>query len=96
MNLETLKLYCDIVRLHSFSQGAALNQVSQSAASQAVQQLEAELRVQLIDRSKRPFMLTPEGEKFFEGSQEVLDRYDAVRNAIAPVHAQVTGIVRVA
>ncbi len=96
MNLETLKLYCDIVRLHSFSQGAALNQVSQSAASQAVQQLETELRVQLIDRSKRPFMLTPEGEKFFEGSQEVLDRYDAVRNAIAPVHSQVTGIVRVA
>ena len=39
MNLETLKLYCDVVRLRSFSRGAAANTVSQSAASQAIQQL---------------------------------------------------------
>ncbi|HKC08157.1 MAG TPA: LysR family transcriptional regulator, partial [Methylomirabilota bacterium] len=43
VNLETLKLYCDVVRLRSFSRGAASNAVSQSAASQAIQQLEAEL-----------------------------------------------------
>jgi DNA-binding transcriptional LysR family regulator len=96
MNLETLKLYCDIVRLHSFSQGAALNQVSQSAASQAVQQLEAELDVQLIDRSKRPFMLTPEGQRFFQGSQELLQRFTEVQNSIASARTQMTGIVRIA
>ena len=67
MTLEILKLYCDIVRLHSFSQGAAANQISQSAASQAIQQLEAELDVLLIDRSKRPFMVTPEGRSFYDG-----------------------------
>ena len=27
MNLETLKLYCDVVRLRSFSRGAAANAV---------------------------------------------------------------------
>src|ERR1043165_3297067 len=43
MNLETLKLYCDVVRLRSFSRGAATNAVSQSAASQAIQQLEGDL-----------------------------------------------------
>ena len=41
MTFEMLRLYCDIVRLRSFSRGAAANQVSQSAASQAIQQLEA-------------------------------------------------------
>jgi len=60
MHLETLRLFCDVVRLRSFSRGAAAHQISQSAASQAVQQLEAELDALLIDRTKRPFVVTPE------------------------------------
>jgi DNA-binding transcriptional LysR family regulator len=96
MNLDVLKLYCDVVRLHSFSQGAALNQVSQSAASQAIQQLESELDAMLIDRSKRPFMLTPEGEKFYDGCRSLLEGFDKVRSTIASTKTQVTGIVRVA
>src|SRR5574341_1944270 len=96
MNLETLRLYCDIVRLHSFSQGAGASQISQSAASQGIQQLEAELGVLLIDRSKRPFMVTPEGQTFHEGCQALLEGYDRVRAAIAASRTQMTGSVRVA
>jgi DNA-binding transcriptional LysR family regulator len=96
MNLEMLKLYCDIVRLHSFSQGAAANQISQSAASQAVQQLESELQVLLIDRSKRPFMVTPEGRTFYDGCQALLQGFEKVRAQIASVRTQITGNVRVA
>jgi DNA-binding transcriptional LysR family regulator len=96
MTLDMLKLYCDIVRLHSFSQGAAANQVSQSAASQAIQQLEAELDVRLIDRSKRPFMVTPEGRGFYEGCLDVLQRFEMVRAQIAATRTQIAGSVRVA
>jgi DNA-binding transcriptional LysR family regulator len=96
MNLETLKLYCDIARLRSFSQGAALNQVSQSAASQAIQQLESELEVLLIDRSKRPFMLTPAGQRFYEGCRAALDGFEQLRASVAASRTQVAGIVRVA
>jgi DNA-binding transcriptional LysR family regulator len=96
MTLEMLKLYCDIVRLHSFSQGAAANQVSQSAASQAIQQLETELNALLIDRSKRPFMLTPEGRTFYEGCQTLLQGFEKVRGEISSTRAQITGTVRVA
>ena len=52
MTLETLRLYRDVVRLRSFSRGAATNGVSQSAASQAIQQLEAELDA-LLDTGVR-------------------------------------------
>jgi DNA-binding transcriptional LysR family regulator len=96
MNLEMLKLYCDIVRLHSFSQGAAANQVSQSAASQAVHQLETELNVLLIDRSKRPFMVTSEGRTFSEGCQALLQGFDKLRAQIATSRAGMAGTVRVA
>jgi DNA-binding transcriptional LysR family regulator len=96
MNLEMLKLYCDIVRLHSFSQGAAANQISQSAASQAIQQMEAELDVLLIDRSKRPFMVTPEGRTFYDGCQALLQGFEKVRAQIASARTQITGNVRVA
>jgi DNA-binding transcriptional LysR family regulator len=91
-----LKLYCDIVRLHSFSQGAAANQISQSAASQAVQQMETELDVLLIDRSKRPFMVTPEGRTFYDGCQALLQGFEKVRGQIASTRTQITGNVRVA
>ena len=96
MNLEMLKLYCDIVRLHSFSQGAAANQISQSAASQAIQQMETELDVLLIDRSKRPFMVTPEGRTFYDGCQALLQGFEKVRAHIASARTQITGNVRVA
>ena len=96
MTLEMLKLYCDIVRLHSFSQGAATNQISQSAASQAIQQLEAELDVLLIDRSKRPFMVTRDGRTFYDGCQALLQGFDKVRAQIAFSRTQMAGSVRVA
>jgi DNA-binding transcriptional LysR family regulator len=96
MTLELLNLYCDIVRLRSFSQGAAANQISQSAASQGVQQLEAELGVRLIDRSKRPFMLTPEGRAFYEGCQVLVEGFNRLRAQIASSRTQVAGSVRVA
>ena len=61
MNLETLKLYCDVVRLRSFSRGVAANAVSQSAASQAIQQFEAEVDAVLLDRSRCPLLFIEQG-----------------------------------
>ena len=96
MTLEILKLYCDIVRLHSFSQGAAANQISQSAASQAIQQLEGEVDVLLIDRSKRPFMVTPEGRTLYDGCLSILQGFEKVRAQLMSARTQITGSVRVA
>ena len=96
MHLETLRLYCDVVRLRSFSRGAELNFVSQSAASQAVQQLERELGVALIDRTRRPFAVTPEGQTFYTGCRGLLESWEQAKSEIAAVKAQVDGTVRVA
>ena len=96
MNLESLQLYCDIVRLHSFSRGAAEHNISQSAASQTIQQMETDLRVRLLDRSKRPFSITPEGKKFYETCREILQNYEETRVEITRGQQELAGTVRVA
>jgi DNA-binding transcriptional LysR family regulator len=96
VHLETLQLYCDVVRLRSFSRGAEQRFVTQSAASQAVQQLETLLGVSLIDRTKRPLVVTPEGQAFFDACQELLASWERARAAVGAVKARVDGTVRVA
>src|SRR6266536_3717793 len=96
VHLETLHLYVDVVRHRSFSRGAEQNFVSQSAASQAIQQLESHLGVRLIDRTRRPFAVTPEGEAFYEACREMLEAWDRARTAVTAVKARVEGTVRVA
>jgi DNA-binding transcriptional LysR family regulator len=98
MQLEALKIFCDVVRCTSFSRGAAENRISQSSASQAVQQLEARLGVKLIDRSKRPLSLTPHGRVFYEGVRDLITRYDDIENRVKALanRDNVVGTVRVA
>jgi DNA-binding transcriptional LysR family regulator len=96
MHLETLRLYCDVVRLRSFSRGAEQNFVSQSAASQGVRQLERDLGLTLIDRTKRPFVVTPKGQALYSACRSVLDTWEQAKAEIAAVKAGVDGTVRVA
>ncbi|HEV8676538.1 MAG TPA: LysR family transcriptional regulator [Methylomirabilota bacterium] len=96
VNLETLTLYCDVVRLRSFSRGAAANGVSQSAASQAIQQLETELDVVLLDRSRRPLQPTEEGRGFYEACRGLLQAFEKARADLAAARQRVEGTIRVA
>jgi DNA-binding transcriptional LysR family regulator len=91
-----LKIYCDIVRQHSFSKAADLNGISQSNASQIVHQLEERLGVTLIDRSKRPFVLTAEGERFYEGCRGIVRRYNDLEREVRSLHESVSAPLRMA
>ncbi len=96
MNIETLRVFCDVVQHQSFSRGAALNEVSQSAAPQSVHRLERHFGVRLIDRGKRPFVVTPEGQACYEGFREVLELYDSVEARLRSLRLEIAGVVRVA
>lgn len=96
MQVETLKVFCDVAKLRSFSRGAEANGILQSAASQAVTQLEKRLGVSLIDRSHRPWELTETGQRFYDGCREVLDRYYQLEEEIRRVTVARESLVRVA
>jgi len=96
VNLDTLELFCAVVRTQSFSRGARTLGVSQSAASQSVAQLESKLGITLIDRSKRPFVLTPEGQRYYEGVHQVLLQYRQLLDDLTAKRTEISGLVRVA
>ena len=96
MHLDSLKLYCDVVRLRSFSRGAAANGVSQSAASQSIQQLENELDLALLDRSRRPLEPTAEGLAFFEACRTLIQGFEKAKGDLQASRQRVEGTVRVA
>ncbi len=96
MHIDALKIYCDVVRFRSFSRGAEVNRVLQATASQTVQRLEEHLGVALIDRSRRPWELTPEGKVFYDGSREIVERYHEVEAAVRGTRAAVDSVIRMA
>ena len=96
MQLEVLRLYCDVVRLRSYSRGARQNHISQSAASQSIRKLEGELGVALIDRTQRPLMATPEGKAFYVSCLGLLDSWEKAKASFGGAKARVDGVVRVA
>ena len=80
--MQTLRLFADVARCHSFSEAARLHGITQSAASQRISQLEKRLDAQLIDRSVRPLELTDAGRLFLQGCQSLIEHYDELEQRV--------------
>ncbi len=96
MPLRTVELFCDVVSLRSFSKAATERDVTQSSVSQSISTLEKRLGVQLIDRSKRPFELTPAGAVYHEGCRSLLDEFRKLEDQVRTMVNKVVGRVRIA
>src|SRR5690242_19310920 len=73
-----------------------MNEISQSAASQHVQEVERSLGVTLLDRSRRPLVVTPAGQLYAEFCRDVLRRRDELEAALRLLKHDTAGTVRVA
>jgi DNA-binding transcriptional LysR family regulator len=96
MHVKALKVFCDVVGWRSFSRAADENGISQSGASQIVHQIEEHLQVQLIDRSKRPFVLTPAGQLYYEGCRQLVGQFERLEEKVRTLHQETLGTVAVA
>jgi len=91
MQLQSLKMFCDVVETGSFSRAAQLNHVTQSAVSQQVRALELRYEQKLLSRSARQVTPTPAGERLFRGSKEILSRFAEVESEIRESSPEVQG-----
>lgn len=96
MHIKNLKVFCDVVARNSFSKAAETNGMTQSGASQAVQQLEDYLQVQLLDRSKRPFVVTSEGDLFYSGCRKLVRQFENLTEEVRTLGQEICGIATVA
>jgi DNA-binding transcriptional LysR family regulator len=98
MQIETLKIFCDLVETQSFSQAAERNFVTQSAVSQQVRGLEEKFRRKLLERARgrREITVTEAGAVFHQQSRQVLAAYGELLDAMAAEGGTVRGAARVA
>jgi len=98
MHIESLKVFCDLVELQSFSLAAERNFVTQSAVSQQVKSLEDKFKRRMLERvrGRREVKLTAAGEVFYREAKNVLDAYDQLNESLRGLVGKIGGTVKVA
>lgn len=96
MQIESLKVFCDLTETESFTKAAQINGVTQSAVSQTISSLERQFKSLLIERSKKNFRLTAEGEVLYEYSKQILQTYDALQSKLQEIKEIISGNIRLA
>ena len=80
----------------SFTKAAQINKVTQSAVSQTVSALERQFKSLLIERSKKNFRLTPEGEVLYDYSKKILQSYGGLQSKLQEIQGVLSGNIHVA
>ncbi|MFL5341566.1 MAG: LysR family transcriptional regulator [Gemmataceae bacterium] len=96
MQLEALKVFCDLATLRNFSRTAKANDLSQPTVTRLVRRLEKRLGGPLIDRTTRPLKLTDLGREYHAGCKRLLEQYTELEASLRRGQAEVARTVRVA
>jgi DNA-binding transcriptional LysR family regulator len=98
MHIETLKVFCDLVDMQSFSLAAERNFITQSAVSQQIRTLEDKFKRRLLERvrGRREVKLTAAGEVFYRECKNVLASFDQLNENMRGLVGKISGTVKVA
>src|SRR5512143_474415 len=96
MQIESLKVFCDLTETESFTKAAQINNVTQSAVSQQISSLERQFKSLLIERSKKKFRLTREGQVLYDYSKQIIQTYDSLHSKLQEIKDIISGTIRVA
>lgn len=96
MQIESLRIFCDLADLRNFSKTADKYMLSQSAISQQLAQLEMEYKTQLINRRKRPIELTSAGRVLYRAASDILERYEQAQNELNALKSTTVNRINIA
>src|SRR5271170_2098750 len=96
MQIESLKMFCDLAETESFTKAAQISNVTQSAVSQQISSLERTFKSLLIERSKKKFRLTREGQALYEYSKQIIQTYESLQSKLQELKDIISGMIRVA
>jgi LysR family transcriptional regulator, transcriptional activator of the cysJI operon len=95
MQIESLKVFCDLAETESFTKSAQINNVTQSAVSQQISSLERQFKSLLIERSKKRFRLTREGQVLYDYSKQIIQTYESLLSKLQEIKDIISGTIRV-
>ncbi len=95
MQINQLVYFIALEKHGSFSKAAEELNISQPALSLQMQKLEEELEYKLLNRNKKPFCLTTEGELFLERACEIINLIDNLHDLAIETAEEVSGYLRV-
>lgn len=95
MDLNALRIFCEVVRLKSFSQAARQLNVPSSNVSRKIQSLESELGVKLVHRTTRSVTPTSDGKKVHELAQGLLESNHNIKEWILGQTTEARGLLRI-
>ncbi len=96
MHIETFQVFCDLVDTASFSEAATRNGISQSAVSQQIRTLEERYGVTLVERGRRNFAVTPEGEAFLRAARGIVEAWHRIEQDLGKMRDVVAGPLTIA
>ncbi len=96
MQIQSLKVFCDLVETESFTKAAQINNITQSAVSQQISTLERQFKSLLIERSKKKFRLSREGQVLYNFSKQIMQAYDSLQSKLQEIKDIISGTIRVA
>jgi len=95
VQIESLKVFCDLAETESFTKAAQINGVTQSAVSQQISSLERQFKSLLIERSKKKFRLTREGQVLYDYSKQIIQTFEGLHSKLQEIKDIISGNIRV-
>ncbi len=96
MQIDSFRVFRDLVESKSFSKAAQMNNITQSAVSQQIRAVEERFKIPLIERSSKRFALTREGELLYNTSREIVSQFDALQHQFNEMRNVISGNIRIA
>jgi len=96
MQIDSLKVFCDLTETESFTKAAQINHITQSAVSQQISSLERQFKSLLIERSKKRFRLTREGQVLYDAAKQIVQTYETLHSRLQELKDIISGTIRIA
>jgi DNA-binding transcriptional LysR family regulator len=88
-------MYIDLVETESFTQAAQINQVTQSAISQQISAMERLFKALLVQRSKKQFRLTREGQILYDHAKQIAQTFASLQHKMQEIKDIISGNIQV-
>ncbi len=82
MNIESLKVFKDLVDTQSFTKAGDKNYITQSAVSQQIKKLEMIFKTKLFIKKDEKLELTKVGKILYKGAQKIIEEYEKMMTEI--------------